>query len=467
MDLLSLSLIPATAAIVAGLAAWVVQRERAARALHDRRVEEAVDALRAQLERLVAGDWAARGEPAGVSASMDRLVRLLNGAAEQTGATIDHLGREHGVLAATLESMLEGLLLLDVDGRILRANATIVALLEGGTPGEARLRSDRSLAGWPLIGRALREVVDASDQAFAETLFAEVSGAPLRERAVRFRIPGGTLALTVNAAVYRGIDGQVHGVVLVVRDDRDLKEAQAQLQMTGRLAAMGTVAAGVAHEINNPLAFVLSNLDFALEELALPDATRREEALAEVMDALAAARHGGERVRKIVQELKALSRSEDDSSGSVDVNALIGTAVQMLDNEIRHHARLELALGEVAPVRATEAKLGQVFLNLIQNATQAIAPGRVQDNLIRVTSGMTVDGQVCVEVADTGSGIAPEHLDRLFEAFFTTKPVGLGTGLGLAISHRVVTGLGGRMEVDSAPGEGARFRVLLPAASVG
>src|SRR5690606_16332085 len=154
-------------------------------------------------------------------------------------------------------------------------------------------------------------------------------------------------------------------------------------------------------------------------------------------------------------------RSESDSSGRVDVNALIRTAVAMLDNELRHHARLELELGEVPLVRATEAKLGQVFLNLIQNATQAIAPGHAQQNVIRVSSGVGPESKVWVEVEDTGSGIAPEHLGRIFDAFFTTKPVGVGTGLGLAISHRVVTSLGGRIEVHSEPGKGARFRVVL------
>ncbi len=444
------------AATAMGFSMLVTERVLSQKAHHLQILEVAVDDLRQDFEGLAAGDYDVRARERGASEPLDVLARLFNETAAQIGVAFSHVDEQRSVLAATLESMIDGLLLLDADGRIVTLNSAMIGLLSepAGPAEEASL--------W--LGLPFRDLVDASEHAFADGLIDALEAGPIRERAVRFRAGADALPLTVNASVYRGGDGQVYGAVLVVRDDRSLKDAQAQLQMTGRLAAMGTVAAGVAHEINNPLAFVISNLDFALEELREQKGAPDAELIGELVEALESARRGGERVRQIVVELRTLSRSEGDSTGRVDVNGLITTAIAMLDNEIRHHAQLRLELGEVPPVAGTEAKLGQVFLNLIQNASQAIAPGHAHENLIRVASGTTPDGQVFVEVEDTGAGIRPEDLPRIFDAFFTTKPVGVGTGLGLAISHRAVTGLGGRIEVSSTPGQGARFRVLLPAA---
>src|SRR5690606_30156671 len=151
---------------------------------------------------------------------------------------------------------------------------------------------------------------------------------------------------------------------------------QVQAQVTDRLAAMGTVAAGVAHEINNPLAFVISNLEFALEELRDVDPEHRAPLDEEVITALDAARRGSDRVRRIVLNLKAMSRSEDESTRRVEVNGAIASAAAMLDDQIRRCARLQLDLGDVPAVPATEARIAQVLLSLLQNAVQAIEPGQ-------------------------------------------------------------------------------------------
>jgi CheY-like chemotaxis protein len=137
----------------------------------------------------------------------------------------------------------------------------------------------------------------------------------------------------------------------------------------------------------------------------------------------------------------------------------------MATNEIRHRARLIRDLRPVPPVEANESRLGQVFLNLLVNAAQAIPEGRASANEIRVATYVTDDGRVCIEISDTGSGIPPEVQKRLFTPFFTTKQVGVGTGLGLSICHRIVTGLGGAITVDSAVGAGTTFKVYLPPAA--
>jgi CheY-like chemotaxis protein len=179
---------------------------------------------------------------------------------------------------------------------------------------------------------------------------------------------------------------------------------------------------------------------------------------AELSDALEAA----ERVGNIVRDLKIFSRPEEDKRGPVDVRRVIESCLRMASNELRHRAKLVKTLAEVPPVFANESRLGQVFLNLIVNAAQAIPEGQASAHEIRVVTKLDARGTVVVEVADTGSGMPPEVVRRLFTPFFTTKPVGVGTGLGLSICHRIVASLGGQITVDSAVGKGTSFLVRLP-----
>jgi signal transduction histidine kinase len=245
---------------------------------------------------------------------------------------------------------------------------------------------------------------------------------------------------------------------------RKLRETQEQLLHAGRMAAVGTLAAGVAHEINNPLTFVMNNLGFIREQLDslfnvqnVPPGQTREikQALEDIAD-------GAERVRVIVRDLRIMSRPQPEQRVPVDVNGALETAVGFAANELRHRARVVWCLGEIPAVPANEARLGQVFLNLVVNAAQALPEGEPDRNEIRVTTRLE-GGQVVVEVTDNGVGIPREHLPRLFDPFFTTKPAGKGTGLGLSICHAIVSSLGGRIAVDSAVGLGSTFRVVLPA----
>jgi CheY-like chemotaxis protein/two-component sensor histidine kinase len=248
----------------------------------------------------------------------------------------------------------------------------------------------------------------------------------------------------------------------IVRDITERRQLELQLQLADRMASVGTLAAGVAHEINNPLSYVLANLDYALTELG-----HREPDRAEVVRALEEAREGGVRVREIVRDLKTFSRSSDDDREPVDVRKVLQTAVGLAQNEIRHRARLSVELADVPRVLASEHRLGQVVLNLLINAAQSIPEGAADLSLVHASTSVADDGRVMLEISDTGAGIQAELLPRIFDPFFTTKPVGVGTGLGLAIAHEIVTALGGEIRVRSEPGRGSTFSVLLPPAPSG
>jgi signal transduction histidine kinase len=227
------------------------------------------------------------------------------------------------------------------------------------------------------------------------------------------------------------------------------------------LAQVGTLAAGVAHEINNPLGAVLANLTFA-QDAAAGDGTISPEQMREALDE---ARIAAERVREIVRDLTMLARFEEGPAGCADLSKVIESTLRIAGNEIRHRARLTTELATVPRVRGSEARLGQVLLNLAVNAMHAIPEGR-QDAEIRVVTRVDAPGMVAVDVSDTGHGMSEEVQHRLFTPFFTTKPMGQGTGLGLSICERIVTSLGGHIRVRSAVGVGSTFTVVLPVAEV-
>jgi signal transduction histidine kinase len=240
------------------------------------------------------------------------------------------------------------------------------------------------------------------------------------------------------------------------------KRMGEQLAISERMASAGMLAAGVAHEINNPLAVVMANLDFVTGLLArLP----RDPSLMEADGPLKDARDAVDRIRRIVRDVKLFSRPHDEERGAVDVKSVIESSIRMAWNEIRHRASLTRDYGDVPMVESHEARLGQIVLNLLVNAAQAMPEGRASQNEIRVATRMADSGHVVIEVRDSGMGIPREILDRIFDPFFTTKPVGVGTGLGLSLCHRMVSDLGGAIAVESEVGKGTVFRVTLPVAT--
>lgn len=260
---------------------------------------------------------------------------------------------------------------------------------------------------------------------------------------------------------------------------RELEASIVGQRHAERMASVGMLAASVAHEINNPLAIVVGNLELMRLSLANLAERRRDGGPAEgglgdeflrhlgtsddpLNDALEAA----ERVRQIVRDLRIFARSEDQAAEQpTDIHKVLEAASRMASHELRHRATLKCDFGSVPLVRGSESRLGQVFLNLIVNAAQAMPVGTAADNEIRLATSVDADGRVVIEVADTGVGIPADKLDRVFDPFFTTKPAGVGTGLGLAICHRIVSELGGTITVHSTVGKGTTFRVILPAST--
>jgi signal transduction histidine kinase len=241
------------------------------------------------------------------------------------------------------------------------------------------------------------------------------------------------------------------------------RQRQEELLVSDRIASVSTLAGGVAHQINDPLAALMANVDFSLETLAALD---RHGARTEVEAPLREAREAAERIRLIVRDLRIFSRlGEHQRDGAVDLCRVLESSLRMAWGEVRHRARLVKSYGEIPPVRGNEAGLGQVFVNLIVNAAQAIAEAGTDDNEIRLTTRLERD-RVVVEVQDTGLGIAAELMPRMFDPFFTSRPAGVGAGLRLAICQRIVAALGGAISAQSEPGRGNLFRVELPVADV-
>ncbi len=343
-----------------------------------------------------------------------------------------------------LESMPEGVALATPEGRIRVANPSLAALL--GVPLTALL--DRPLQSF-LPGIRL------------------TAASSLREMECEIETTGQRLPVALSAAPLRDKRGAELGLVLVVRDLREVVNLRSRLLTSARLAAVGELAAGIAHEINNPLAYIGANLR-ALREHWLTLANAWQDPgvkvdFAELFDEGAAmlddSLEGVERTAVIVRDVRAFSHGGSDQREGFDPNELLDRALRVAAPQLRRAARIERDFGAIPPAFGARRELEQVFLNLIVNAAQAID----DTGVVRVRTSV-VDGTIEIVVTDTGCGIAPEHIERIFDPFFTTKPVGEGTGLGLSISHEIVRRHGGRIDVSSELGQGTEFRVQLPIA---
>jgi signal transduction histidine kinase/ActR/RegA family two-component response regulator len=353
------------------------------------------------------------------------------------GATGPVQGRsERDILRETFDTFVEGLCVVGFGGALEVSNAT----------------------GGRLYATALREELRAAARETVER------GAAL-DRSLS--LDGRTFALRAYP-----ISGR--RAVLSMRDTTDEREDEVRRLQAEKLASIGMLAAGVAHEINNPTAFVLANIEALTGHLRLLQEKVRElpepvvaglglpDVLFEATAILQESKEGMARIHRIVRDLGSFSHVDDDGATTLDVNAAVESALTMLRNEIKYRARIERDLRSTQAVRANHARLGQVFLNIILNAAQALDETAAKRNVVRVRS--FDEGEfVVIEVEDNGPGIPSEVVPRIFDSFFTTKPRGIGTGLGLPISLGIIRTLGGQLTVDSRPGEGATFRVRLPA----
>jgi two-component system, NtrC family, sensor kinase len=245
------------------------------------------------------------------------------------------------------------------------------------------------------------------------------------------------------------------------------KLMEARLLHADRMAALGSLAARVGHEMNNPLAYLMANLSFAREEISrLRQALRTDKSdkvldeFDEVLEALGESREGAERLRLIVHDLHLLVREPPTHRAWVNVHQVLEDGLKAVRNDLRHRARLEKDFQPVPLVEADEARLGQVFLNLMLNAVQAMSDRDAARNVLRVATRTSPAGEVVVEIQDTGQGMKPEVMARLFEPFFTTRPNSMG--MGLSVSHAIVTSLGGTLRVESQAGVGTHVTVTLP-----
>ena len=247
--------------------------------------------------------------------------------------------------------------------------------------------------------------------------------------------------------------------------EADRQNLLRRLEEAERFAALGRLAASVGHEINNPLAYVSMNVDLAVDQLDRFLGSGRPDAASAGLASLPAlfqeCRIGLDRIRDVVKDLQRLSRQSEVRRETFSLNELLDESLSMARNQVEHRARVRKLYGDIDAVVGDRSALGQVLLNLILNASQALPEGRADAN--EVTLRTYMEGEiVTVEVGDTGAGISPQVLPHIFDPFFTTKAIGEGTGLGLAVSCRIVADHGGRIDVESEVGRGSLFRVTLP-----
>ncbi len=260
-------------------------------------------------------------------------------------------------------------------------------------------------------------------------------------------------------------------VVFLIRDITQHKLMEQRLLQADRLAAMGTLASGVAHEVNNPLSYISSNLNFIAEGVALlrqglkgplgaAELARLKETMEDCVEALSEAQEGASRIQRLTGNLRTFARGNTEARGRANVRRALEASLGITQRELSYRARLVRHLEEVPEVSGSEARLEQVFLNLLINAVQAIPEGAPERNEVRVRL-FTEQGKVVVEIRDTGAGMSEEMLKHVFEPFFSTRPVGAGTGLGLSISHGIIHNMGGEISAESTVGRGTCFRVRL------
>jgi PAS domain S-box-containing protein len=241
----------------------------------------------------------------------------------------------------------------------------------------------------------------------------------------------------------------------VVRDVSERNRMRGSMEQNERMLALGRLARGVAHEINNPLSYVVLSFDDLERAMSRGDRTR-------ALGAIESAREGAERIRRIVRDLSAFGRGDEEAIGPVDLRAMLGSALNLTESMIKPRARVVTDFRAERAAKGNTHRLGQVAVNLLVNAADAVAEGAPDRNEIRVATHDDTDG-VVFSITDTGAGMDRETISRAFDPFFMTKPVGEGTGLGLSIAHGIVTKMGGTITLTSDIGRGTTFTVRLPA----
>jgi len=357
--------------------------------------------------------------------------------------------RQLELLATAVRSLSEGVVISEVTPtgpRVVFANEAFRSMVDLGLV--------------ELLGRSPLDHAGDMDPETRQRLEAALrKAAPFRGQVLLKHRNGTRVHSEVQLSPVRDAGGEVTHLVSIHRDVSATQELRARLVAAERVAAVGTLAAGVGHEIQNPLAYLELSLSGAMR--SLDKGAGAQEALALLRDA----QDGAERIRLIVEDLRTFSREGGEDRERVELRDVVAPALRMVRHVLRDRARLVEDYGPIPHVLGSEARLGQVILNLLVNAVQAIPLGEAERHTVRIRTSTAPGGRAQVEVSDTGRGIAAEVLPHIFEPFFTTKPQEEGTGLGLSICQQIVQAHGGELHVRSEPGQGSVFTILLPAAS--
>ncbi len=369
-------------------------------------------------------------------------------------------------LRALLGAMQEGVVLQDAQGNIRASNPAAESMLGSSLP---------QLMGHPPADpswRCWRDDNTPFPPHEYPSLVTMATGMPCASVivGVEKQLPNGVSVMwvSINAQpLFRPGESRPWAVVATFHDitaQREAERARARIAQQERLLTTGTLAAGVGHEINNPLAYVSSNIELAIEDLQAALSDQPNERLASIVDALRDAEVGAQRIRRIVRGLRALAREERDPVAT-DCLEVIELSLSMSMHELRHKATVTVDANNVPPVLADDSRLSQVLVNLLANAGQAFETADPERNSVVISAFAASATRVGIVVSDNGPGIPPDVLPRVFDPFFTTKPVNTGTGLGLSISHSIISALGGTITCRSELGVGTSFEITLPAAT--
>lgn len=364
--------------------------------------------------------------------------------AEQELADAEELFRQ------TFDNAPIGMAIVALDGHFTKVNRRLCEIV-GYAPEElVRLRFHDITHGDDL----------AADLAKVDALLR--SAIPRYNMTKRYvRKDGQVVEVLLDVALLRTREHAPRGFIAQIQDLTERRKLEAQLAVSERLASIGTLAGGIAHEINSPLAWMSLNVEELFKSLEGPSLHTASER-AEVLTTL---RAGVERIQRVVGGIRKLARAERSTRVPLDLASVVESALDLAANEVRHRARIRRDFAAAPMVLGEESSLVQVFVSLFMNAAHAIKEGEAHRNELCIHIGTGDAGDAFVEVRDTGHGMAPETLVRIFDPFFTTRPVGVGSGLGLSISHATVSALGGRIEVTSEVSKGTSVRVTLPGAA--